>query len=126
MGWGACSCCPVFSKGSSVSFRQISVAIITARKPHRCTWCGEVIPAGTRYQRQHAAYEGSAYSAAWHEECQVAWEQEYRIYREVEFTPEENERLFPGLARLDAELSAAEHDTTPPPSDRTVEARKAA
>lgn len=105
-----------------MSFRQISVEIVTARKPHQCTWCGEEIPAGTRYQRQHASYDGSAYSAAWHEECQIAWEQDYHVYREVEFTPHENERLFPCLALLDAELTTAE---TPSPSDRAGE-RKAA
>lgn len=91
-----------------MSFHQIGVQIVVARKAHCCTWCGDTIPTGTRYQRQRAVYDGSAYSAAWHEECKVAWEQEYRIWREEEFTPHENERLFPGLAQIDAEMIARE------------------
>lgn len=78
-----------------MSFHQISVEIVVARKSHTCTWCGDAIPKGTPYQRQRAAYDGSAYSAAWHQECQKAWELEYHVYREEEFLPHENDRLFP-------------------------------
>lgn len=39
-----------------------------ARKAYVCNWCGETIPAGTRYKLE-CAFAGSYLRVAWHLEC---------------------------------------------------------
>jgi hypothetical protein len=44
----------------------------TARKPHRCTNCAEVIEAGTQYQRWMSVDDGKAKTNTMHPECLAA------------------------------------------------------
>ena len=45
----------------------------TARKPHRCDWCGEMILKGEKYSRWTGVYEGDFVSSVMHVECQDAY-----------------------------------------------------
>lgn len=40
-----------------------------ARKPHRCTYCGEDIAKGENYIFQKGNYEGSWFESKMHPEC---------------------------------------------------------
>lgn len=44
-----------------------------ARKPHKCYWCGEEIPAKTQYVRWCSAQDGIAEEIKVHNECKDAW-----------------------------------------------------
>ena len=41
----------------------------TARKEHRCMFCGSVIPVGERYRRDTIKYDGDVYDWICHEDC---------------------------------------------------------
>jgi hypothetical protein len=40
-----------------------------ARRKHRCSYCGEEIPAGTEYVYQTGVYDGAWYTSKMHPEC---------------------------------------------------------
>ena len=40
-----------------------------ARKEHKCSWCGGVIPVGEKYERAFLSYEGYTYEWKNHEAC---------------------------------------------------------
>jgi hypothetical protein len=40
-----------------------------ARRPHRCTYCGEAIPVGTQYEHQTGVYDGRWFTNKMHSEC---------------------------------------------------------
>lgn len=40
-----------------------------ARKPHKCTSCGEEIPTGERYVRWRSFDDGAAFTNKMHQEC---------------------------------------------------------
>lgn len=69
-----------------------------ARKPHRCIWCGQTIPAGEKYLFQNIRWEGGVQGQHWHFECADAQQQEGRESGEWEFFPYENERPACGVA----------------------------
>ena len=41
----------------------------TTKKAHKCTYCGEPIPAGDTYCYQKGNYDGSWYESKMHAEC---------------------------------------------------------
>jgi hypothetical protein len=41
----------------------------TARKAHRCTWCGEPIDTGSTYVHQTGVYDNRWFSNKMHPEC---------------------------------------------------------
>jgi hypothetical protein len=45
---------------------------VTARKPHRCDWCGESIIAGSTYLTSFIVCEGGAWRRKLHPECAKA------------------------------------------------------
>lgn len=59
-----------------------------ARKPHRCTYCGERIEPGERYRYVTGTFEGRWYASKLHIECN----NELNESGEDEFTPYSNER----------------------------------
>lgn len=62
---------------------------VKARKPHRCTWCGEEIAPSTNYWRWYSVNEdGCGSTSKMHDECFDAVKQD----DEREYFPFENER----------------------------------
>lgn len=59
-----------------------------ARKEHRCTYCGEMIPVGEVYVYQTGVYEESWYTSKMHDECFDAMTET----GEEEYMPYSNER----------------------------------
>ena len=47
----------------------ISDGVKKARKDHKCDYCGEVIPKGTKYYWQKNIYDGTFYEWHEHEKC---------------------------------------------------------
>lgn len=75
-----------------------------ARKPHRCVWCGWVIPAGARYMFQVYSFDGYLSNAHWHEACVSDSHTVLREMGESEFLPGSFDQPFPGLMKLDSAL----------------------
>jgi len=73
-----------------VSYELLSLKHPTARKDHRCIWCGGKITKGAMYASERSVFDGEMQNHHWHEECYeyapVAMEESV-----FEFTPYENE-----------------------------------
>ncbi len=41
----------------------------TARKDHRCIWCGQAIPKGSKYVHESSVFDGEFQNHHWHPEC---------------------------------------------------------
>jgi hypothetical protein len=52
-----------------MSDHQGEPQVVTARKNHKCHWCGDLIQKGSRYETWFIAYEGSAWRCKMHPEC---------------------------------------------------------
>lgn len=63
----------------------------TARKAHRCIWCGQDIKPGDTYRYQSGVFEGGMQSNHWHPEC-IVRAREDLPYIEDGFDPYVNER----------------------------------
>jgi hypothetical protein len=71
-----------------MSFELLSERTRTAKKIHRCIWCGEHIAAGERYVSQAGKYEGDFQFSRFHPECHKAMQDHFLNNRdEDEFTP---------------------------------------
>lgn len=46
--------------------------LVTAKKVHNCSWCGEAILKGEKYERTFIVYEGDAWTRKLHVECAKA------------------------------------------------------
>lgn len=55
-----------------MSYELISEQHLTARKDHKCIWCGEAIEQKTTYVRERSKYLGELQDHAWHPECREA------------------------------------------------------
>jgi predicted RNA-binding Zn-ribbon protein involved in translation (DUF1610 family) len=66
----------------------------TARKPHRCTSCGETIETGETYVKWASFDDGSAFTNKMHPECLKAHDDDAKIYGEGtwEYSPYSHER----------------------------------
>ena len=51
------------------SYTEIERKVQTARKPHKCIWCGEMVVVGERYEYERCIFEGDPQSNHWHLEC---------------------------------------------------------
>jgi hypothetical protein len=79
--------------GEEMSYHLLEHATPLARKAHRCTWCGEEIPAGEKYIRIRCIYDGEPQVNKFHAECEKACSEEAAEYGpDFEFSPGENER----------------------------------
>lgn len=66
-------------------------AVITARKPHRCTWCGQAIEKGEQHFMWKSV-DDSWFTNRMHRECLDACTEECHFYGEVEYPAYQNER----------------------------------
>jgi hypothetical protein len=73
-----------------MGYDLISVTWPTARKDHRCIWCGETIEKGLQYKHEISKYEDVLQDHKWHTECVEA--AEYAFQFDEEFIVYENER----------------------------------
>lgn len=55
-----------------------------ARKDHKCTWCGKLIPKGTIYNYSSGVFDGSFCTSHLHDECLKAQQKSYNR-REISF-----------------------------------------
>lgn len=59
----------------------------TARKEHRCIYCGGPILTGEQYVQQTGYYDNAAYRSRYHAECYDDCADECTCYGEWEFIP---------------------------------------
>ena len=52
-----------------MSYHRLKETKRTARKPHVCIWCGEVIDAGESYWDESSVFDGGMQHHKWHPEC---------------------------------------------------------
>jgi hypothetical protein len=81
-----------------VSWTQLSESTPLARKDHKCSWCGQPIPKGTRYAYSSGIFEGRMVVNKMHPECDAAAIEDFREWGEG-FTPYDNERPSPATQR---------------------------
>jgi hypothetical protein len=70
---------------------------LTARKQHKCTWCGQPIMKGERYWRWCSISEGTyATTSKMHPECREACQKDAREFGQDDgYMPYENQRGGP-------------------------------
>ena len=51
---------------------ELNMSYPTARKEHKCMWCGGTIKAGEKYERATNIYDGQIYDFVCHLECRKA------------------------------------------------------
>lgn len=80
-------------------YRLFTLDERTARKAHRCIWCGEAIPVGAKYLDERSVYEGCVQRHRWHPECLPACSSALREAGDEGFDAYQNERPQPVEAR---------------------------
>lgn len=79
-----------------MSYNLIAKEDRKARKPHRCTYCGQGINSGERYFHERCVFDGEPQSNRWHPEC---WDDFAEVVSAeggyAEYTPGDNERPPP-------------------------------
>ena len=65
-----------------MTWLHLSDSTPVARKPHRCSWCGEPIHAGDRYACSTGLWEGELITNRMHPECDAAAQDDYDEYGE--------------------------------------------
>ena len=48
---------------------ELNKSFPTARKEHKCSWCGDTIKVGEKYERSTLIYDGQIYDWLCHLEC---------------------------------------------------------
>ncbi len=67
-------------------YHQFSLKLVTARKRHKCIYCGQLIEIGEQYHREKSVYEGQFQDHAWHPEC-LDDQREAASQGDTEFSP---------------------------------------
>jgi hypothetical protein len=77
-----------------MTYTLLAEATRTARKRHRCIWCGQHIEPGETYRDERSVYDGELQHHRWHPECdeQFSVELAYEGGGDLEFSPYDNER----------------------------------
>lgn len=75
-----------------MTYVMLSETSPVARKDHRCIWCGENIPKGSKYVAERSVFDGEMQNHHWHVECIADCRRSNDEEYEDEFTPFENER----------------------------------
>lgn len=89
-----------------MSYSLIAEETPKAKKEHRCTWCGQMIPVGEQYVRRRGTFEGDPQIDKLHYECDDAAQEYFREWGPEGYSPYENER--PEKPQQSAK--ACEHD----------------
>lgn len=58
-----------------MSYTLLSERTRVARKPHRCIWCWEAIPAGESYVDERSVHDGEFQQHHFHPECRDAMQE---------------------------------------------------
>jgi hypothetical protein len=66
----------------------------TARKPHRCEYCRQTIPAGERYAKMAGKWEGDFYAGKGHLDCRGLWLELYNDWSWDEGMPWDIAEVF--------------------------------
>lgn len=74
-----------------MSYTLLSDSWPTARKEHRCIWCGDPIKVGQTYRKEQSIFDGQFQHHKWHKECDEE-SCEYFAGGHEEFSPYENPR----------------------------------
>lgn len=72
-----------------MSWQILSSGHRTARKQHRCIWCGEAIEPKTRYAHTAGIFDGEFQDNKFHVECDDACARYFRDYNDDYFEPYE-------------------------------------
>ena len=64
---------------------------VIARKPHRCTWCGEPIAKGESYWKWKSV-NGAWFTSKMHPECRERCQEDYCLYGDDDYFPYSNDR----------------------------------
>ncbi len=75
-----------------MSYTLLSETYPTARKEHRCIWCGQSILKGTQYVAERSVFDGEMQNHHWHPECLEDCQLTNAGECQWEFYPYENER----------------------------------
>ena len=75
-----------------MSFRLFSKNTRTAKKQHRCIWCGEKILISEKYVDERSLYDDNIQRHRWHLECNDDSIKYFTKSCENEFSAYENER----------------------------------
>jgi len=74
-----------------MSYTLLGETTRTAKKSHKCIWCGQQIATGEKYIHEKSVYDHQMQNHKWHPECKDA-ANEYFAAGEEEFTPYEHDR----------------------------------
>ena len=55
-----------------MSYTELSSKVVKCRKPHRCSWCDEIIPAGEQAVSRTYVWQGDFQYDHMHPECTAA------------------------------------------------------
>lgn len=78
---------------SQYGYTPLSESNPLARKKHKCSWCGEAICPGERYERNVGNYCGELQTSKFHPECAEVCHEEARDWGyDYEFSPYSNDR----------------------------------
>lgn len=75
-----------------MSYTLLSETTRTARKKHRCIWCGEAIEAGEAYVDERSIFDGGFQHHRWHPECLDDAREGWRAGDDEEFMAYSHER----------------------------------
>lgn len=75
-----------------MSYTLLSKTHPSARKQHRCIWCGEAILKGDKYFHEKSIYDGGFQNHKWHPECWSDSQKFFLEFGEEEFSAYDNER----------------------------------
>lgn len=75
-----------------MSYTLLEEKIRTAKKQHKCIWCGQKIIIGDLYLDERSVYDNHLQVHRWHVECNEDAKEQNRNDFEWEFMPGENDR----------------------------------
>ena len=75
-----------------MSYSLLSETRPTARKDHRCIWCGQKISKGEQYVAERSVFDGEMQNHHWHQECLEDCHIAFANECEWEFMPYSNDR----------------------------------